>query len=132
VLEPNAKACNGTFKTVQGERGMISENNETLISLKQAARMVPTFDGNTIHSATVWRWCKKGFKGIRLEYVRAGRRIATSREAMNRFFKNLTKLDEKGILQQPSGSVDSLQGASSSSIESRVLEAEETCTRYGI
>ena len=76
---------------------MISENNETLISLKDAARLAPTFDGNTVHAGSVWRWCRKGIRGIRLEYVRCGRRIATSESAVHRFFEVLAKLDEASI-----------------------------------
>ena len=76
---------------------MITESNEKLISLKQAARKVPTFDGNNVHAGSVWRWCKKGVNGVRLEYVRCGRRIATSEAAMYRFFRKLSDLDQANV-----------------------------------
>jgi hypothetical protein len=79
------------------ENDMISENSEKLISLKQASRLVPTFDGNTVHAGSVWRWSRKGIHGVRLEYVRCGRRIATSEAAMRRFFDALAKLDEENF-----------------------------------
>lgn len=85
---------------------MKDETNEKRISLKQAAKSIPTFDGNSIHAGTVWRWCRKGLRGVRLEYVRCGRRIATSEEALNRFFNKLTKLDEENIDRRKSESLD--------------------------
>jgi hypothetical protein len=73
---------------------MIDLSTEKLISLKEASKLIPTFDGKSIHYATAWRWCRKGLKGVRLEYVRCGQRIATSEKALNRFFTELAKLDE--------------------------------------
>ena len=55
--------------------------DETLVTLTQAARMLPGHP----HVSTLWRWCRRGVKGIVLEtYVVAGRRF-TSTEALERF-----------------------------------------------
>jgi len=30
-------------------------------------------DGETVSICTLWRWCRKGSRGVFLEYVRVGR-----------------------------------------------------------
>ena len=46
-------------------------------------------------TASLWRWCRHGLRGVRLEYVRCGRKIITSREALARFAHRLAELDER-------------------------------------
>jgi hypothetical protein len=72
----------------------IDLKTENLITLNQAAQLLPRVNENRIHISTLWRWCKKGLKGINLEYLRSGSRIFTSQEAMQRFFEELVRLDE--------------------------------------
>lgn len=76
---------------------MITENREKLISLKDATKRVPALDGKVIHAGSVWRWCRRGMRGVRLEYVRCGRRIATSEEALHRFFEAVAQTDETSV-----------------------------------
>lgn len=57
----------------------------TWMTISETARKVPTTNGRPVGAATVWRWCTKGCKGIRLEHARFGRRIAISEEALERF-----------------------------------------------
>jgi hypothetical protein len=46
--------------------------------------------GRPLNVATVHRWCSRGVRGVRLEYIqRAGTRV-TSEEALKRFFRALT------------------------------------------
>ena len=64
------------------------------ITLNQAARQSP----GKPHSATIWRWCRKGVKArngrrITLEHVRAGGRIFTSKIALGEFFKAVAEAD---------------------------------------
>ena len=72
----------------------IDVKTENLITLTQATKLLPPTGGKRIHISTLWRWCKKGLKGINLEYIRTGSKIITSQEAMQRFFDTVTKLDE--------------------------------------
>jgi len=58
---------------------------ETLLTIGQVCERLP-FQPNF---TTVWRWCSKGIQGTRLESVRAGRRILTSVEALDRFMTAL-------------------------------------------
>jgi hypothetical protein len=46
----------------------------------------------------LWRWCTRGCRGIRLEHIRLGRRILTSKEAINRFGNKLALKEQECYL----------------------------------
>lgn len=71
----------------------INPETETTVSLTEAAKIIPRRNGKRAAISTIWRWCRKGIKGVRLEYIRVGRNIATSREALNRFYEALAQAD---------------------------------------
>ena len=60
------------------------------LTLRQAKELLP-FE---VSVSTLWRWCRQGFGGFRLEYVRIGRRMCTTNESLDRFFARLAKLDD--------------------------------------
>lgn len=70
---------------------------ESLLTLSEAARSLPLVSGRHPHVCSVWRWCRKGLKGVRLEYVRVGQKICTSQEALNRFVCELAAADEISV-----------------------------------
>ncbi|HUT58122.1 MAG TPA: DUF1580 domain-containing protein [Phycisphaerae bacterium] len=72
-----------------------SGSDAELITLAEAARHLPRIDGRKVSVCTLWRWARRGLRGARLEYVRVGRRVCTTREALMRFFTNLAELDER-------------------------------------
>jgi len=72
----------------------IDIQNETILSLTEATKVLPRVNGKRPAVSTLWRWCRKGLRGVQLEYIRMGRNIATSREALNRFFTALADADE--------------------------------------
>ena len=72
---------------------MIDLNQEELLSLSEACAALPRIDGKRPHTSTIWRWCRKGVRGVRLEHVRLGHRICTSRAALNRFANTLADVD---------------------------------------
>jgi len=74
--------------------------SEQLITLTEAAKLLPRVNGKKPAVCTLWRWCRKGLRGQFLAYVRVGRRICTSRQAMLRFFTDLAEIDEQ---QSPAG-----------------------------
>ena len=77
---------------------LILDNNETQISLDEAAGCVPRHKrGRKVHTSTVWRWCREGFgpHRIQLEYIKVGARIFTSREALRRFAQACTEADSR-------------------------------------
>jgi len=70
-------------------------SDEELITLTEATRRLPKVDGKKVSVCTLWRWCRKGLRGVFLEYVRVGRRICTTRQALLRFFSELADLDDR-------------------------------------
>jgi len=64
------------------------------LTLSQAAKRLPRTNGRRIHSSTLWRWCRKGCKGVRLPYFRVGRSIMVTEDGLNRFFTELAKVDD--------------------------------------
>lgn len=67
---------------------------QDVLSLAQAARFLPEVEGRRIHPSTVWRWCRKGLRGVTLDYVRVGRRIVVSRRSLSEFCRRLAQADE--------------------------------------
>lgn len=89
-------AANETMaiETPRGPAGRISPVEE-LITLTEATRHLPKVDGKKVAVCTLWRWCRQGLRGVYLEYVRVGRKICTTREALLRFFSELADLDQR-------------------------------------
>lgn len=111
---------------------MIDLSQEELLSLSEACAALPRIDGKRPHISTIWRWCRKGVHGIRLEYVRLGHRICTSREALNRFANALARADTT-----VSGSSDSESPTFSSPTPQKhraraIAEAEASLEEAGI
>jgi Protein of unknown function (DUF1580) len=57
-----------------------------LINLNDVRELLP----NRPNVATVFRWCLRGIRGVRLEHVRVGRRIMTTADALDRFLADVT------------------------------------------
>lgn len=81
--------------------GCSSLMKEGLLSFAQAARCLPAINGRRHAPSTVYRWCRWGIKGVKLEYVRIGRTMATTSAALNRFFAALAVADDAAVLQLP-------------------------------
>lgn len=69
---------------------MINATSDNVITLTQAAKICPKVDGKRPSTVTIWRWATKGVRGVMLEHVRVGRRIVTTEEAINTFFRDLS------------------------------------------
>jgi hypothetical protein len=64
---------------------------EHLLTLAQAARLCPGGrQGRPTHSSTIYRWTEYGVRGHKLEAIRLGGTLYTSREALQRFAECLT------------------------------------------
>jgi hypothetical protein len=70
---------------------------EEAITLSEAARLLPGRPA----AGTVWRWARKGLRGVRLGYVRRGRKILTSRAEVERFMSRLARRDNEHLTQRP-------------------------------
>jgi len=107
--------------------------NEQLISLTEAARRLPKIDGRKVAISTLWRWCRKGLGGENLEYVRVGRKVCTSHEALLRFFNRLAHLDERIPPDTHSRPAAMKRTAITSKQRQKALaEADEVLRRAGI
>jgi hypothetical protein len=69
-------------------------HDEELLTLTQAAKCLPRIDGRKVSVCTLWRWCRKGLRGVFLRYVRVGRRVCTTQAALLQFFTALAELDQ--------------------------------------
>ena len=70
---------------------------EHLMTFSEAVRHLPEVNGRRRAPSTLYRWCRRGINGVRLEYIRIGRNMATSREALDRFFFELARADEQPV-----------------------------------
>jgi hypothetical protein len=70
---------------------MIDANRETLVSLADVPALLPERRGSKRpHVSCIYRWCQRGCKGIKLEWLQCGGTKVTSTEAIQRFFDRLT------------------------------------------
>src|SRR3990170_7891939 len=72
---------------------MLDIGSETALTLSQAACELPKLGGRKLHASSLWRWARKGVRGVKLDYARLGGRIVTSREALSRFGAKLAEAD---------------------------------------
>ncbi len=70
---------------------MIDLEREHIMTLAQAAKRIPTGHERSIHISTLHRWRTRGLRGVRLEAIRLGGRVYTSREALARFAERLSR-----------------------------------------
>ena len=84
--------------------GVVDATTEELLSLTEAARLVPRRrGGKRAHVATLYRWAKDGLRGVFLDVLQVGGTRCTSREALQRFFERLTARPERAAqLEEPS------------------------------
>lgn len=71
----------------------IELHKEQLLSLTDATKSLPPIDGKRPHVSTLWRWCRRGLRGVRLEHVRIGHRVCTSTDALSRFVNRLAEAE---------------------------------------
>lgn len=99
---------------------MIDAQSEQLLTLTQAAKSLP----GRPHVATLWRWRKRGIRGVTLETVVIGGRRYTSQEALQRFIDATTSVADG---QQPSG-----QRRTQRQRQAAIRRAERELTAAGI
>jgi hypothetical protein len=106
---------------------MINIQLEELLTLKDAAQVLPRRRrGRKPHFGTLWRWATSGLKGVKLETIRVGATLCTSREALQRFSESLTALDG-----QP-GAQKKLRTRTPAQRKRALAQAEKTLRDAGI
>ena len=63
---------------------------EDVLTLADARNELGSITGRRPDRCTLYRWCLRGVAGVRLEHVRLGNRILTSRQALTRFIEART------------------------------------------
>lgn len=72
----------------------IDITREHPLSLTEATKVLPPIDGRRVSSSTIFRWIRRGLRGIRLDSARCGHRLCTSAEALHRFFAAVSEADQ--------------------------------------
>ena len=60
---------------------------QEILSLAQACKRIPPINGKRPHLSTLYRWFDRGIAGVHLECLRVGRKLCTTQEALDRFFR---------------------------------------------
>lgn len=60
---------------------------EDVLTLADARRELAGIIGRRPDKTTLYRWCLRGVQGVKLDHVRLGGRILTSRQAITRFIE---------------------------------------------
>ena len=58
---------------------------EDVLTLQDARNELAEITGRRPDKCTLYRWCLRGVRGTKLEHIRLGDRILTSRQALTRF-----------------------------------------------
>ena len=70
---------------------VIDLTDEDVFTIADAPQHLPrTRRGKKVHLSTIYRWINRGVAGVRLESVRVGGGMYTSREALQRFAERCT------------------------------------------
>lgn len=102
---------------------MIDLTNEKVISLTEGTAILPRRRGaKKPHVSTLYRWAKRGVKGVFLETIQVGGTLCTSLEALQRFCNRLS--------HSPAAGLDRTENPITSA--RRLAEAEEKLDRLGI
>ena len=79
--------------TIGQELNMSDMGDSCFITLTEATKRIPRFNGKRVHPSTIYRWIVNGCRGVRLDHWRIGRKIVTTEAALNKFFCELTQVD---------------------------------------
>jgi hypothetical protein len=104
---------------------VIELQDEHLMTLAEAANLRPSGrNGRPTHVSTVYRWIAGGVRGVRLESIRLGGTLYTSREAVQRFAERLT--------HGPTNAADAIQPPSMVARRRSAVRAGQELDRLGL
>jgi hypothetical protein len=67
--------------------------NEQIVSFAQGIEYIKIRTGRKLHTSAIWRWARKGVRGVKLECIRVGGEFMTSIEAIGRFTAALANVE---------------------------------------
>ncbi len=94
----------------------INIDSERILTFADAARELPKRNGKKVSISTIWRWAMKGCAGVRLESFQYGGTLATSREALQRFFDQVTAARRGAVIPTPNRSQRQRQRSAATAI----------------
>jgi hypothetical protein len=102
---------------------VIEFDSETVVTFAEATKLLPRRRaGRKPHISTLYRWASRGLKGVVLETIQIGGTTCTSREALQRFFDELSKNQR----------TDARSTASEETRDRRIRNAEKLLGENGI
>jgi hypothetical protein len=101
---------------------------EQVFTFAELAKRLPRVGEKRIHVSTLHRWCRKGVRGVCLEFRMLGGRIVTSLEAVDRFSATLAQVTER----QPRRAPRQPATRSASQRESEIARATRVLEETGI
>lgn len=101
------------------ETPLLDPNEADVLTMAQAARLL-AFDGKIPNPSTLSRWCIKGVNGVRLRYVRRGRRMFTTREDVEQFVTSLTAADQRDTERNRSACTTAARAAQSAEVDAEL------------
>jgi hypothetical protein len=105
-------------------------NTESLLTIDQAIARLPA--GVHRNRATIWRWCRVGIRGVKLEHGFAGRTIVTTLEAPGRFFRGISDANPlQRVANNPSGTPRRPRRSLGRPRQSSIESAEEYLAELG-
>jgi len=71
--------------TIEPKSAPLGILSEDVISIAEARDELTPILGVRLDRTTLWRWTMRGVGGVRLEHLRIGGRVVTSKQAITRF-----------------------------------------------
>jgi hypothetical protein len=102
------------------------------LTLADASKRLPRLNGKRVNTSTLWRWCRRGMRGVHLSYSKIGRTIVTTEESLTRFFTSLAQTDKVDQSSCVVGRKRKPRHTNSTSRQQAILEANAVLVRAGI
>ncbi len=77
--------------------------SEDVLTLQDARREIASITGRRPDKTTLYRWCLRGVGKSKLEHVRLGNRIITSRQAVTRFIESRSVECDASLQEKKTG-----------------------------
>ncbi|NOT01036.1 MAG: DUF1580 domain-containing protein [Phycisphaerales bacterium] len=105
---------------------------ETPLTFTEAAKALPPIGGKRVHASTIWRWARKGCRGVILETRRYGGRFVTTLESLDRFAKALAEQPLPERATEPAPTVPHNGTRNTARREREIQQAEQEPRKRGI
>ena len=98
------------------------------LTLTEAAALLGR-GGKRPSTCTIWRWCRRGCRGVFMEYIRMGREIRVTEEALLDFGQRLAQADR--VLTTAPTPAQTERARTDAQRDKAVAEARENLRKRG-